>query len=101
MLYVGGHVNVAPHLREHTQRMNAAFLYHDGGIEAHNSQLPGLVSQARAVFCPVDCVSHDACLQLKHLCKRQGKCLVLLRSAGLSSFVTALHSWAQRASTPA
>jgi hypothetical protein len=70
--------------------MRGRFLYHDGGVEAQVVALPGLVSQPDAVFCPVACVSHDACLRLKHLCRRYGKRFILLRSAGLSSFVTAL-----------
>lgn len=90
LLYVGGHPNVTPHLREHVERMRGRFLYHDGGIEAQIGALPGLVSQADAVFCPVGCVSHDACLRLKHLCRRHGKRFILLRSAGLSGFVSAL-----------
>jgi hypothetical protein len=86
----GGHPNVAPHLRDHVERMCGRFLYHDGGIEAQVAALRGLVSQADAVFCSVACVSHDACLRLKHLCRRYGKRFILLRSAGLSSFVSAL-----------
>jgi hypothetical protein len=90
LLYVGGHPNVTPRLREHVERMRGRFLYHDGGIKAQIGALPGLVSQADAVFCPVGCVSHDACLRLKHLCRRHGKRFILLRSAGLSGFVSAL-----------
>lgn len=90
LLYVGGHPNIAPHLRDHVERMHGRFLYHDGGVEEQTAALPGLVSQADAVFCPVGCVSHDACLRLKHLCRQQRKRFILLRSAGLSSFVKAV-----------
>ncbi|HWB50593.1 MAG TPA: DUF2325 domain-containing protein [Stellaceae bacterium] len=90
LLYVGGYRDVTPRLRAHVEAMRGIFLYHDGGIERQNGKLRGLVSQADAVFCPVNCVSHDACLRLKHLCKRQGKRFVLLRSAGFSGFVSAL-----------
>jgi Uncharacterized protein conserved in bacteria (DUF2325) len=90
LLYVGGYPNLMPHLRAYVERMGGAFLYHDGGIEAQTAKLPGLVSQADAVFCPVVCISHEACLRLKHLCMRHGKRFVLLRSAGLSGFGAAL-----------
>ena len=42
-------------------------------------------------LCPVDCVSHGACLFARKLCKRTAKPFVPLRSAGLSSFVTGIH----------
>jgi hypothetical protein len=101
LLYVGGHPHAAPRLKAQVERMQGTFLYHDGGIEAQSGKLPGLVSQADAVFCPVVCVSHDACLRLKQLCKRQGKRFVPLRSAGLSGFVSALHDMARDAGVPA
>jgi len=90
LLYVGGYRDVTPRLRAHVEEKGGTFLYHDGGIEMQNTRLSGLVSQADAVLCPVGCVSHDACLQLKRLCKRHGKRFVLLRSAGLSGFVSAV-----------
>jgi hypothetical protein len=90
VLYVGGHRDVTPRLRAHVEQQGGRFLYHDGGIEMQNSRLSGLVSQADAVLCPVSRVSHDACLQLKRLCKRHGKRFVVLRSAGLSGFVSAM-----------
>jgi hypothetical protein len=95
LLYVGGYRDVTPRLRAHVEARQGTFLYHDGGVEMQNLRLAGLVSQADAVFCPVGCVSHDACLRLKQLCKRHGKPFVLLRSAGLSGFVTALSAITQ------
>ncbi|MBS0220775.1 MAG: DUF2325 domain-containing protein [Proteobacteria bacterium] len=90
VLYVGGYREVTPRLRAHVERRGGTFLYHDGGIEMQTTRLSGLVSQVNAVLCPVGCVSHDACMHLKRLCKRYGKRLVLLRSAGLSGFASAV-----------
>lgn len=90
LLYVGGYREVAPRLRAHVEEKGGTFLYHDGGIEMQNTRLSGLVSRAAAVLSPVSCISHDACLQLKRLCKRYGKRLILLRSGGLSGFVSAV-----------
>ena len=61
----------------------------------------GLVSQADAVFCPIGCISHDACLRLKHLCKRHRKAFIPLRSAGLSGFVAALDAFIKQPNAPA
>jgi hypothetical protein len=93
LLYVGGHRDVMPRLRDHVEERGSAFLYHDGGIEMQTLRLPGLVSQADAVFCPIGCISHNACLRLKHLCKRHRKAFIPLRSAGLSGFVAALDAF--------
>jgi hypothetical protein len=90
LLYVGGYRDVTPRLRAHVEDKGGTFLYHDGGVEMQTTRLSGLVSQASAVLCPVSCVSHDACIHLKRLCKRYGKRLVLLRSAGLSGFTSAV-----------
>lgn len=90
VLYVGGYREVTPRLRAHVEDKGGTFLYHDGGIEMQTTRLSGLVSQASTVLCPVGRVSHDACNHLKRLCKRHGKPLILLRSAGLSGFVSAL-----------
>ncbi|SJZ40597.1 hypothetical protein SAMN02745126_00911 [Enhydrobacter aerosaccus] len=98
LLYVGGYREVTPRLRAHVEEKGGTFLYHDGGIEMQNTRLCGLVSRADAVVCPVSCVSHDACLHLKRLCKRHGKRLVLLRSAGLSGFASAIAGIAGGAS---
>jgi hypothetical protein len=93
LLYVGGYRDVMPRLRDHVEERGSAFLYHDGGIEMQTLRLPGLVSRADAVFCPIGCISHDACLRLKHLCKRHRKMFIPLRSAGLSGFVAALDAF--------
>jgi hypothetical protein len=51
--------------------------------------LPGLISQADRVAFPVDCVSHDAALAVKRICRQLGKAWVPLRSSGLASFLAA------------
>jgi hypothetical protein len=49
------------------------------------------VERADIVVCPVDCVSHDACLRVKSMCKQRGKPFLPLRNAGASSFHRALN----------
>lgn len=67
-------------------------LCHDGGQHDHPSLLPGLISQADRVVFPVDCVSHDAALRVKRLCRQLGKGWVPLRSSGSASFLAALRA---------
>ena len=89
--YVGGRAGIVGHFRALVERLNGHFIYHDGGIEDHEGQLGRILGQADVVLCPVDCVSHRACLRAKRFCKRTAKPFVPLRSAGLSSFVTGLR----------
>jgi hypothetical protein len=90
LLYVGGRPNQISHLRSLGERLGANFLHHDGGIEDGSGLLAGLVSRADVVVFPVDCVSHDAVLNVKRLCRQAAKPYIPLRSAGLSSLVAAL-----------
>lgn len=90
LLYVGGRCHMLPHLRARAEASDACLLHHDGGQEETLKSLDGLVEQADVVFCPVDCISHQACLKAKHLCKRQAKPFVPLRSSSASCFARAI-----------
>ncbi len=92
--YVGGRANAMVHFRSLIESMNGSFCHHDGGIEDNLGRLDGILSQADIVFCPVDCVSHGACLKAKALCKQSKKTFVPLRSASLSSLLQGLHQTA-------
>ena len=89
--YVGGRASAAGHFRAVVENLNGRFSHHDGGIDDNIGRLGGVLSQADAVLCPVDCASHGACLKAKTFCKQAAKPFVPLRSAGLSSFVAGLH----------
>lgn len=92
ILYVGGRSNLVPYYRALVERCGAQFLHHDGGIEESLDTLTrGLVS-VDAVVCPIDCVSHAACLKVKRACKRLSKQFIVLRSSGLSSFARVIRS---------
>jgi hypothetical protein len=91
LLYVGGRPNQVAHLRTLTESRGAQLLYHDGGIEHHPDLLAGLTSRADIVLFPVDCVSHDAALMVKRLCRQTDKRFIPLRSASTTSFLAALR----------
>ncbi len=92
VLYVGGRPHQTAHLREAAETVGADLLHHDGGIESHSSLLPGLVSRSDLVVFPVDCVSHDAALKLKALCRQAGKRYVPLRTASVTALLAALQT---------
>ena len=83
------------HFRKLVERLNGNFLHHDGGLEDGRKRLPVLLQRADAVICPVDCISHRAVNDIKVLCKREAKPMILLRKASFSAFNAALYSVAQ------
>jgi hypothetical protein len=102
ILYVGGRAHQAPQLKAVVERTGARFLYHDGGIENSMATLPGLLSRADFALFPVDCVSHDAMVCVKRLCRQSGKPFIALRTSSLTALLSALSSIRQTvpAATP-
>ncbi|MGF1613170.1 MAG: DUF2325 domain-containing protein [Gammaproteobacteria bacterium] len=92
VLYVGGRHGQCKHFRELVERRNGRFIHHDGGREDARAQLWDVVRQADAVFCPLDCVSHDAVHRIKRFCERHTKPLVLLPRASLAAFNRGLNA---------
>ena len=92
VLYVGGRERQVAHFRLLVERQNGEFLHHDGGRNENAARLDTMIHAADAVLCPVDCVSHDACLRIKRICKHSAKRFVLLRSASLTCFQEGLHA---------
>lgn len=90
LLYVGGRTDRLGHLRALSEARGAQFLHHDGGVDDRSGLLAGLVSRANVIMFPVDCVSHEAVVNVKRLCRQMSKPYVPLRSTGISSFVAAL-----------
>ena len=89
--YVGGREAAMRHFRALVESANGQFAHHDGGVEDGAARLDRVLNQADVVLCPIDCVSHSACLRAKKFCKRAAKTFVPLRSASLSSLAAGLH----------
>jgi len=95
VLYVGGLHKMVPHYQQMVEHYGGQFMHHDGGVEAARSQLPKMLGTADVVFCPVDCVSHDACTCVKKMCKHYQKPFVMMRSSGLSTLAKELGNIVQ------
>lgn len=91
ILYVGGMHKLVQHYRKMVEEMGGAFMHHDGGKEIAKARLANMIGQADAVLCPVDCVSHDACLSVKKHCKQSNKPYFMMRGSGLSSLAGTLE----------
>ena len=90
VLYVGGRSGQTALLRDAAARFGAKLVHHDA--EQGSALLPGLVNRADLVVFPVDCVSHDAALSVKRLCRQAGRRFLPLRSSGVTSLAAALAS---------
>jgi hypothetical protein len=92
VLYLGGRSGTVDTLRRVAAERRAELIHHDGGEEMSVKRIDGLVEHCDVVFCPVDCISHQACLKAKALCRKHGKPFVPLRSSGAASFERALSA---------
>lgn len=88
--YVGGRPATISNFRNLVENLNGNLIYHDGGVQDNIKSLNGVLNRADIVLCPVECVSHGACLKAKSYCKRAAKPFVPLRSTGLSSLMCGL-----------
>lgn len=91
-LYVGGRDCQVAHLRQIASSFGANLIHHDGGLREAVSRIDNVLPSVDCVFCPIDCISHDACLRVKSGCKRWEKAFVPLRNGSKSSFERALQS---------
>ena len=89
-LYVGGRDCQVAHLRQIASDYGADMIHHDGGLREAVSRIDSVLPSVDCVFCPIDCISHDACLRVKTGCKKFGKTFVPLRNGSKSSLERAL-----------
>jgi hypothetical protein len=91
-LYVGGRDCQVAHLRQIASNHGAELIHHDGGLREAVSRIDTVLPSVDCVFCPIDCISHDACLRVKTGCKKFGKTFVPLRNGSKSSLDRALQT---------
>jgi hypothetical protein len=100
LLYVGGRPHQVTAMRALSETLGASLQHHDGGVDEQIGLLAGLVSRADIVLFPVDCISHEAALAIKRLCRQAGKPFIPLRSAGQGAFLAALATLPAPAGLP-
>ena len=84
--------------RENTASLGAELIHHDGGLREAVSRIDTVLPSVDCVFCPIDCISHDACLRVKSGCKKFGKTFIPLRNGSKSSLERALQTMNERTS---
>lgn len=91
LLYVGGRTTQVCRLRKLVACWNGHLIHHDGGLEKSLKELTRSVAKADAVLFPTDCISHNAALRVKNLCRQSMKPFVPLRTSGVGSFVAGVQ----------
>ncbi|MHA7968317.1 DUF2325 domain-containing protein [Rhizobium sp. CAU 1783] len=99
-LYVGGRDCQVAHLRQIASNFGAELIHHDGGLREAVSRIDTVLPSVDCVFCPIDCISHDACLRVKSGCKKFGKTFIPLRNGSKSSLERALQTLNERNDNP-
>ena len=100
ILYVGGRDCQVAHLRQIAGNFGAELIHHDGGLREAVSRIDTVLPSVECVFCPIDCISHDACLRVKTGCKKTGTSFIPLRNGSKSSFERAMQELSERARRP-
>ncbi|WP_180900835.1 DUF2325 domain-containing protein [Martelella soudanensis] len=95
-LYVGGRDCQVAHLRAVADGYGAELIHHDGGLREAVSRIDRVLPSVDCVFCPIDCISHDACVRVKSGCKKFNKAFIPLRNGSKSSLERALQSMNER-----
>jgi len=93
ILYVGGRNRQCANFRTVVEQQNGQFIHHDGGLHDGRLRLGSLLKQVDAVFCPLDCVSHEAAYKIKKYCKQHSKKLVWLPRSSLAAFMRGLNEF--------
>lgn len=96
ILYIGGRENLIPLLQSYAKECGANFIHHDGGQEDSVARIDEVLPSVDCVICPINCVSHDACLRAKYGCKKLGKSFMPIRTESQASFRRALKELGQR-----
>lgn len=90
IFYLGGKNKLVPHLEGHAKMYGAKFVHHDGGVEDNITRIDAVLPSVDCVVCPINCISHDACLRAKHGCQKLGKVFIPLKNDSQSCFKQAL-----------
>ena len=85
VLIVGGIERMEPLYREVIEAKGHQFEYHAGHLRKGGNKLENCLLRADIILCPINCNSHNACLQVKCLCKKHKKNLQLMRNFSLSA----------------
>lgn len=89
---IGGITKMKAHYKDIVEKAGGKFEYHDGYIKGAGMDIEARVKRSDLVLCPVNCNSHNACIQVKRLCNQHKTPLKILSSSSLSAVSQAVFS---------
>lgn len=90
VLMVGGITKFKAHYKNIIEQHGCRFEYLDGYMKGGERALMNKIKRCDVVFCPIDCNSHNACLSVKKLCKKEGKPYKILPRSSISGVMQAI-----------
>lgn len=90
VLIVGGRERMEGVYRKFVEERGGIFEYHNGHMRGGGKALENSFLRADVVLCPVNCISHRACLLVKNLGKKHNKTVHMLPGYGLSTMTKAM-----------
>lgn len=90
ILMVGGITKFKALYKDIIEQHGCHFEYLDGYMKGGEKALMNKIKRCDLVFCPIDCNSHNACLSVKKLCKKEGKPYKILPSSSISGVTQAI-----------
>jgi hypothetical protein len=89
---IGGITKMKAYYKSIVEKAGGKFEYHDGYIKGAGMDIEARVKKSDLVICPVNCNSHNACIQVKKLCNQHKIPLKILSSSSLSAVSQAVFS---------
>jgi hypothetical protein len=91
ILCIGGRTGMVDRYRRLVEAGGGHFLHHDGGQEENEHRIDAIVTNADAVVCQVNHVSHSAYWRIKQACKQRQLPCVFVKSGGVTTFARNLE----------
>jgi len=90
ILIVGGITKMKSMYRHLIESAGGEFEYHDGYMNNGKQNLEARVKKSDLIICPVNCNSHNACLNVKKFCRKHDKPVKMLPNSSLTAISNAL-----------
>lgn len=88
ILIVGGLTKLKSMYQKIVESNGGVFDYHSGRIRNGKNNLEARVKRSDLVICPVNHNSHNACLKVKHFCRKHSKAMHMIPGSSLTAIST-------------
>ncbi|MDL1969992.1 MAG: DUF2325 domain-containing protein [Candidatus Desulfofervidaceae bacterium] len=93
VLFVGGFDRLVSKYKKEASKLGCKLCHHCGRCQGGKEKLCRFITQADAVFCPLDVNSHTARKVVRESCRKQQKPAFFLPRSSVNEFKRALSKW--------